>query len=216
MSKLVDREKLVVPVTMASLHLRKKIEGFSYEKEQRNNHSSRNDHVCLLALSCYILMEVPENMKLLLTYKQEATCHARWITTASAYLRLLIFDICHLHDYQKSKLIWLISYILSVCVPSFLLIPLKLSAAEDPRITLFQRDLLAHREIDSELVDVVLKYFYEHAVQWMSPVNIAFGVFAEVSPYSIEAVKTSHYPDFVDARKLLQGRKAGLKDFFYK
>ena len=33
-SKLVDREKLVVPVTkMVSLHLRKKIEWFSDEKE---------------------------------------------------------------------------------------------------------------------------------------------------------------------------------------
>ena len=51
-------------------------------------------------------------------------------------------------------------------------------------------------------------------MQWMSPVNVALGVFAEVSPYSIQAVKTSHYPDSVDARKLLQGRKAGLRDVF--
>ena len=92
---------------------------------------------------------------------------------------------------------------------------LKPSTAEGPRITLFQRDLLlAYREIDSELTDAVLNYFYKHAVQWMSPVNVALSVFAEVSPYSIQAVKTSHYPDSVDARKLLQGRKAGLRDFF--
>ena len=215
MSELVHREKLVVPVTkMTSLYLRKKIEWFSDDKDQRNDHSFRNDHMCLLALSCYILMEVPENMKPLLAYKQEATCHARWITAASAYLRLLIFDICHLNDYQKSKLIRLISYIISVYVPSFLPIHLKQSAAAGPRITLFQRDLLlAYRDIDSELADV-LKYFYEHALQLMSPVNVALSVFAEVSPYSIEAVKTSYYPDSVDARKLLRGRKAGLKDSF--
>ena len=48
----------------------------------------------------------------------------------------------------------------------------------------------------------------------MSPENFALSVFAEVSPYSIEAVKTSHYSDSVDARKLLQGRKAGLRDPF--
>ena len=65
--------------------------------------------------------------------------------------------------------------------------------------------------MDSEQADV-LKYFYEHAVQWMLPVNIALSVFAEVSPYSIETVKTSRYPGSVDARKLLQGRKAGLRD----
>ena len=47
----------------------------------------------------------------------------------------------------------------------------------------------------------------------MSPVNVVLSVFAEVSPYSIEAVKISHYTDSVDARKLLQGRKAGLRDF---
>ena len=65
MSKLVDREKLVVPVTkIASFQLRKMIEWFADEKEQRNDHSFRNNHTCLLALSCYILMEVPENMKL--------------------------------------------------------------------------------------------------------------------------------------------------------
>ena len=122
-------------------------------------------------------------------------------------------DFCHLDYYQKSKLIRLISYTISVYVPSFLLIHLKPSAAEGQRITLFQRDLLlAYREIDSELADV-LKYFYEHAVQWMSPVYVALSVFAEVSPYSIKAVKTSHCPHSVDARKLLQGRKAGLRDF---
>ena len=96
----------------------------------------------------------------------------------------------------------------------FLLIHLKLSAAEGPRITLFQRDfLLEYCEVDSELAGV-LKYFCEHAVQWMSRVNVALNVFAEVSLYSIEAVKMSHYPDSVVARKLLQGRKADLRDFF--
>ena len=98
-------------------------------------------------------------------------------------------------------------------MPSFLLIHLNSLEAEGPRITLFQRDLLlAYPKIDSKLSDVVLKYFYEHAVQWMSPVNIALSVFAEVSPY-FQNLLTSHYPDFVDARKLLQGQKAGLRDF---
>ena len=48
----------------------------------------------------------------------------------------------------------------------------------------------------------------------MSPVNVALSVYAEVSPYCIEGVKTSHYSDSVNAQKLLQGRKAGLRDFF--
>ena len=47
----------------------------------------------------------------------------------------------------------------------------------------------------------------------MLPVNVVLSVFSEVSPYFIEADKTTHYPDSIDARKLLQSRKAGLRDF---
>ena len=73
---IVYREKLVVPITnMASLHLKK-----------IDEHQFRNDHMCLLALSRYLLMELPENMKPLLANKQEATCHVRWLTTATRYL----------------------------------------------------------------------------------------------------------------------------------
>ena len=127
-----------------------------------NNNTSfiqKSSHV----LSCFILLYFDgSSRKYEASFGLQATaCYARWITTAGAYLRLLIFDICHLDDYQKLKLIRLIS----VYVPSFLLIYLKPSAAEGPRITLFQRDfLLAYHEIDSELADVVLKYFYGYAV----------------------------------------------------
>ena len=95
MSQMVDRKNLTIPITsMASLHLKKKMEWFSNEKEkQKKNHSFRSDHMCLLALSCHLIMDIPQNMVPLLAYKQEATCHARWITTASGYLRLLIFNI---------------------------------------------------------------------------------------------------------------------------
>ena len=48
---------------------------------------------------------------------------------------------------------------------------------------------------------------------WMTPLNIALDVFAEVQPYSIEAAKTSHLPDSVNAGKVLQKRKAGLRNF---
>ena len=47
----------------------------------------------------------------------------------------------------------------------------------------------------------------------MTPINVVLSVFYEVSPYFFEAVKIGHYPEFVDARKLLQERKATLRDF---
>ena len=79
----VDREKLAAPITnMASFRLRKKAEWLFDNKI--NAHQFRKDHIIrLLALSCYLLMELQENMKPLLVYKQEATCYARRLTIAS-------------------------------------------------------------------------------------------------------------------------------------
>ena len=43
--------------------------------------------MCMLVLAAYIIMDVPDNLKHLLEYKQEEISHARWITTANGYLR---------------------------------------------------------------------------------------------------------------------------------
>ena len=105
-------------------------------------------------------------MEPLLAYKQEATCRARWLTTASGCRDLLIFDVCRLDKRERMKLIWLISYIVSVYIPSFGTIQLKPSAAEGLGITLFQRNLLlAYNETDLKLAKVALKCFYDHAQQ---------------------------------------------------
>ena len=80
---------------------------------------------------------------------------------------------------------------------------------------LFQRNLLfAYHEIDAELAEVALKYFYDHAQQWVKPINAALSVYAEVPPYCVEAVRAGHFPDSVDARKLLQERRASAKEFY--
>ena len=76
-------------------------------------------------------------------------------------------------------------------------------------IALFQRKLLlAYNEVDSELAEVALKYFCDHAQQWVSPINVALSVYAEVPPSCVQAVQTGHFPDSVDALKLLQERRA--------
>ena len=113
-------------------------------------------------------MKIPDNFQKLLRYKQEPTCHAGWITTASAYLRLLSLSFSKLDNDQKFKLQRIVSNIVSVYTPSFLKIHLKPSAAEGPGNTLFQRHLLfAYREINAEFAKVVLKYFYEDASRWL-------------------------------------------------
>ena len=51
-------------------------------------------------------------------------------------------------------------------------------------------------------------------MQWLTSINVVLSVFAEVPPYSVQAVTTGLFPLFVDAKSLLQYRKANLKFFF--
>ena len=134
-----------------------------------------------------------------LAYRQESISRSRWITTANGYLRLLLFYYDKLNRHQQTTLKRLVSYIVSVYVPSFIMMHLKPQAAEGPQLTLFRRDLLnSYQEIDKEIADVVFKYFLDHAVHWLSPKNVSLSVFSEVPPYCMEAVKTASFPDVVN------------------
>ena len=113
------------------------------------------------------------------------------------------------------KLQRIVSNIINVYVPSFLMIHLKPRAPEGPFITLFQRDLIiAFRDINPEIVKTTMKYFLEHASQWMSWKNVCLSGHPEVPPYSLEAVKGCPLPPAVDACSLLQNRPTCLKQFF--
>ena len=168
--------------------------------------------MCMLVLACFTFMDVPAALKSLVLYKQETLCHSRWITIASGYLRLYLFNSDKLSDEEKIKLI---SYIVSVYVPSSIMIHLKPKACDGPFLTLFQRDLLfAYREIDEKVADVVLKCFVEHGSQWLCPKNVALSLFSDCPPLSLNAVKTfSSLPADVDTRAQLQCRVARLKLF---
>ena len=105
-------------------------------------------------------------------------------------MRTLIFNSKNLTDTQKNKLQKIVSYIVCVHVPSFLMIHLNRKAAEGP-FSIFQRDLLSFVEIDPNITDVVLKYFFAHASQWLSWKNVALSVYAKLALYTAEAVKSS-------------------------
>ena len=106
-------------------------------------------------------MDVPENLKQLLWHKQEQICHSRWLTTANGYLPLLLFGASNLDAEEKSKLYRLVSYIVTVYLPTFLMIHLYPNPCEGPRLTLFQRDfLLAYEVIDPRLYEVVNRYLF--------------------------------------------------------
>ena len=174
--------------------------------------SFRCDHMCLLALVAYLLMDVPENLKPLLFYRQEIISHARWLTTASGYLRMFIFGYC-VEPVQISRLQRMVSFIVCVYLPAFFAIHLKSSAAEGPSVVLFTKDLLlAYKEVDLPVFEAIWKHFVQHASQWLSPKNIALSVHAEVPPYTVDAVKEKAFPKHVDIRRALLKRKQ-LQDF---
>ena len=83
----------------------------------------RSDQMCLLVLFCQLLMDIPANLKSLLWYKQEIS-HSRWLTTANGYLRILLFHSSDLTTVE-TKLSRLVSYIVSLYLPSFVMTHLK-------------------------------------------------------------------------------------------
>ena len=180
------------------------MEWFSQLKsDHKTDDKFRSDQMVMLTLASYLIMDVPENLINFLAYRQKSISRSRWITTANGYLRLLLFYYDKLNRHQQTTLKRLVSYIVSVYVPSFIMMHLKPQAAEGPQLTLFQRDLLnSYQEIDREIADVVFKYFLDHAVHWLSPKNVSLSVFSEVPPYCMEAVKTASFPDVVNTRAL--------------
>ena len=188
---LIPRDQLDVPVTrIATVHLKAKLEWFSQQKSNKvEEHSFRNDQLCMLVLGCYIITKIPQNLKNLLFYKQEQISNSRWITITNGYIRMFIFNSKNLTDIQKNKLQKIVSYIVCVYVPSFLMIHLNTKAPEGPFI--FHRDLLSCSvEIDPNITDVVMKYFLAHASQWFFWKNVVLSVHAKVAPYTAKTVKS--------------------------
>ena len=142
---MIDREVPDVRITpIAKLHLQNKLCWFSEQKSMRNSADAgfRSDQMCLLVLSCQLFMDIPANLKSLLWYKQEDISHFRWLTTANDYLQMLLFHSSDLTTVEKTKLLRLVSHIVSVYLPSLLMTHLKPQACEGPFVTVFQRDLL--------------------------------------------------------------------------
>ena len=142
---LTPADELDVPITkIADVHLKAKLEWFSRQKSSKvEDHSFRSDQLCMLVLACYIIADIPQNVKNLLFYKQEKVYHSRWITTANGFTRTLIFNSRNLTVAQKNKLQKIVSCIISLYIPSFLMIHLHPKAPEGPFFSLFQRDLLS-------------------------------------------------------------------------
>ena len=70
---------------------------------------------------------------------------------------------------QRDKLKKIVSYVLCVYAPSFVMIRLHPKTPEDPYLTLFRGDLLfAYREIAPSITNLVMSFYLEHASHWLS------------------------------------------------
>ena len=113
----------MVITKIAAMHLKSKMQWFAEQKEisKRCNEDFRTDQLCILVLAYFTIMDVTQNFKHLLIYKQLTVCRSRWITTASGYLRFLVYYHYKLSATEMSNLI----NIVSVYVSSFSMIHLK-------------------------------------------------------------------------------------------
>ena len=95
-------EECKVPTTSIAVNYLKVKTAWFSERKKNVDSAFRKDHMCLLVLAAHLVMNVNDNLKCLLFYRQEDVSHARWITTASGYLRMLIFGYgVEPHDIPK-------------------------------------------------------------------------------------------------------------------
>ena len=73
----------------------------------------------------------------------------------------------------------------------------------------------AYRQLYPDIAEVALKYFCDHAMQWLTPINVALKyVCCSTSIFRRNCCKRT-FPDEVDARNLLKDRSSRLRSFFF-
>ena len=88
------------------------------------------------------------------------------------------FDVCQLDEDQRRKLLKLLSEIVSVNVPFSN--PFKTFCRGTKNYAVSKKTFIClSRELYQDIAKVALKYFYDHAMHWLTPINVALNVFAK-------------------------------------
>ena len=131
----------------------------------------RDDQASILVLACATFRNIlPKqhgkcNMAKYLLFYQESISHARWLTTASRYLRMKLYDIYDLDAEQKVVLHSIVQCIIDVYVPSFFQMYKHPSAVQDPTVILQIRDYL--KASDKSMP--AKRCFLDHGIKWLNP-----------------------------------------------
>lgn len=120
----------------------------------------------------------------------------------------MIFDVYDLDVEQKTALTAIVNFIVNVYVPIFVQINLHPHVPDGPGIVLLSRDLMMKHGVP----DRVKNIFLDHAVTWMSPVNVAVEVHKKDPSILLQDVKNIRKLA-VDTRKLCWSKKP-IKHFF--
>ena len=182
---LKAREKYKIPTTSIAVnHIKVKTVRFSERKTDVDS-AFRKDHTCLLVLADHLVMNVPDNLKCLLFYHQKGVSHTCWITTASGYLRMLIFGY-GVEPHDIPKLQRMASFIVCVYLPAFFAKP---------------------------VFNAVQEHFVHHSSQWLNPKTIALNVYAEIPPFTFEAVKKKTFSKQINIEQIIW-KRGTLRDLF--
>ena len=135
--------------------------------------------------------------------------------TANGYMRLL-FDT-KITDTQKSKLLQITSYIISVYLPMCVKIYLNPHAPEKPTNMIFIRNsLLDFRQQHTNLVDHCLKpVLVKHFCSWMNPINVTLNVHSKGPAFQAKHLKdlVQQLPGEVDTKQLAW-KRAPIRSYF--
>ena len=182
-----------------------------YAASQKSSKKSiRDDQAVLLVLSCRTFCQIPMKLKKYLYYQQESIHHARWMTVANGYLRILNFNLFNLDEDQTESLLNICQFVLDVYVPLFCSIYLNPSVVEGPHLTLLTRDLM--KASNPEIVAYAKPTFIRHGSLWVSPKNVGLSCFSKSPPVNVADIKKITTTN-VQTKSLLWSNKP-LRSFF--
>ena len=178
--------------------------------QKMSKKSIRDDQAVLLVLSCRTFCQIPMKLKKYLYYQQESIHHARWMTVANGYLRILNFNLFALDEEQTESLLNISQFIVDVYVPLFCSIYMNPSVVEGPQLTILTRDLM--KASNPEIVAYAKPTFIRYGAVWVSPKNVGLSCFSKSPPVNVADVNKITTTN-VQTKSLLWSNKP-LHSFF--
>ena len=216
---LDNNEILELPNPTLSLALMKCL---LYNDEKSQKKLLRDDQMCLLVWTAKVTgIDIPASLKKFFSYKQEQHGFARWITSATGYLRIYCSvsgTTEQINLQQKMNLKLICEFIVAVYTPSWMDNFYRPSAPEGPQCVLNLRDHLLDAadfyDIPLGVIIRLKKIFIQYAKTWLCTENLALSVYSKENDLTLEVVKNRNIMvSQTDLCKRLWDKNCQLVDF---